>query len=53
MILLLSLLALLVWAAVATVVELRRDGYRPVPTDWRQVAGRDALDAAESGHGYR
>lgn len=53
MVIVIALLALVVWAVIATVVELRRDGYRQVPTDWRQVAGRDALDAAESGHGYR
>ena len=52
MILFLALLALIIWALIATVVELRRDGYRRQPTDWRRVAGRDALDRAESGHVY-
>ena len=44
MILVIVLLALAVWAITATAVELRRDGYRAVPTDWSRVAGRD--DAA-------
>jgi hypothetical protein len=41
MILLIALIALAVWAAIATVVELRRDGYHPAPTDWSRVAGRE------------
>lgn len=53
MVLLILLLALGLWAAVATFVELRRDGYRSVPTDWSRVDRRDALTSAESGHGYR
>ncbi|WP_176697081.1 hypothetical protein [Microbacterium sp. 3J1] len=53
MILLISLLALAIWAAVATVVELRRDGYRRVPTDWTRVRSRDAFDRAGAGHTYR
>ncbi|WP_197491869.1 hypothetical protein [Microbacterium sp. H83] len=53
MILLIALLTLGLWAAIATVVELRRDGYRRVPTDWTRVRAHDALDRAESGHVYR
>lgn len=53
MILLIALIALAVWALVATVIELRRDGYRRVPTDWTRVAEGDALDRAEAGHAYR
>ena len=53
MFILLALLALVIWAVIATVVELRRDGYRHQPTDWGQVAGRDATDDAHSGHAYR
>ncbi|MFC4138003.1 MULTISPECIES: hypothetical protein [unclassified Microbacterium] len=34
-VILLSAVAL--WGLIATVVELRRDGYRPVPTDWNRV----------------
>jgi hypothetical protein len=39
MIIVIVLGALAIWGIVATVVELRRDGYRPVPTDWSRVAG--------------
>lgn len=53
MVLLIALLALAVWAAVATFVELRRDGYRRTPTDWSRIAGRDVQQHAESGHVYR
>ncbi|WP_181157604.1 hypothetical protein [Microbacterium sp. MYb62] len=53
MILVIALIALAAWATVATIVELRRDGYRRTPTDWSRVAGRDVTQQAESGHGYR
>lgn len=53
MILIVALIALAVWAVVATAVELRRDGYHRAPTDWSRVAGRDVQHRAESGHGYR
>ena len=53
MILIITLIGLTAWALVATVIELRRDGYRRVPTDWTRVAERNALDRAESGHSYR
>ncbi|GAA1228831.1 hypothetical protein JOF42_000178 [Microbacterium phyllosphaerae] len=53
MFILIALLALGVWALVATVIELRRDGYRRIPTDWSRVSGRDALDRAEAGRVYR
>lgn len=53
MILVIALLALAAWAAIAAVVELRRDGYRRTPTDWSRVAGRDLNQRAESGHVYR
>ncbi|MFJ4999167.1 hypothetical protein ACIP5T_13505 [Microbacterium sp. NPDC088619] len=53
MILIIALIALAVWAAVATIIELRRDGHRRVPTDWSRVADRDALDRAETGRVYR
>jgi hypothetical protein len=41
MILLLALAALAIWAAIATVMVVRRDGYRPTPTDWSRVADHD------------
>ncbi|MFF1539411.1 hypothetical protein ACFVWL_05010 [Microbacterium sp. NPDC058269] len=53
MILVIALLALAAWAVVATIVELRRDGYRRIPTDRNRSDGRDALQQAESGHMYR
>ncbi|MFJ2534382.1 hypothetical protein [Microbacterium maritypicum] len=53
MVLLIALLILAAWATVATVIELRRDGYRRTPTDWTRVAGRDIDQLAESGHVYR
>lgn len=53
MVLVIALIALVVWATVATVIELRRDGYHRAPTDWSRVAGRDLNQQAESGHGYR
>ncbi|MDN3445938.1 hypothetical protein [Microbacterium sp. APC 3901] len=53
MILIIALMALAAWALVATVIELRRDGHRRVPTDWTRVAERDALDGTEVGHSYR
>lgn len=53
MVLLIIISAIAVWAIIATVLEVRRDGYRPTPTDWTRVAGRDSLQQAESGHVYR
>ncbi|MGW8482848.1 hypothetical protein ACWGJP_06895 [Microbacterium sp. NPDC055903] len=46
MIFLLLLAALAIWAAVATLVEVRRDGYGPCATDWTRVSGRDEDAAA-------
>ncbi|MFK3677641.1 hypothetical protein ACI2IP_07915 [Microbacterium sp. NPDC090218] len=53
MILIIALIALALWATVATIVELRRDGYHRTPTDWSRVPGRDLDQQAESGHVYR
>ncbi|WP_187614913.1 MULTISPECIES: hypothetical protein [Microbacterium] len=53
MILIILLFALAAWAVVATIVELRRDGYHRTPTDWSLVNGRDAVHQADPGHGYR
>jgi len=47
MVLLIALIAVIIWALVATVVEVRRDGYRAVPTDWTRVAGRDTIGHPE------
>jgi hypothetical protein len=53
MILIILLIALAAWGVIASIVELRRDGYRRTPTDWSRVAGRDIGQHAESGHIYR
>lgn len=53
MVLLIALLLLAAWATGATIIELRRDGYRRTPTDWTRVVGRDVGHQAESGHIYR
>nr|WP_201470765.1 hypothetical protein [Microbacterium hydrocarbonoxydans] len=53
MILLILLLGLAAWATIATVVEVRRDGYRRTPTDWSRAAAHSTSDAAQSGHVYR
>lgn len=53
MVLVIALLGLAIWAGIATVIELRRDGYRRIPTDWRRVGRRDPLDSAESAYTYR
>ncbi|WP_270365800.1 hypothetical protein [Microbacterium algeriense] len=53
MILIILLIALATWGVIASIVELRRDGYRRTPTDWSRVAGRDIGQHAESGHIYR
>lgn len=53
MVLLILLLALVAWAVVATVVEIRRDGYRRTPTDPRRVGARDSHTQPESWHVYR
>ena len=41
MILVIALAALAIWAAIATLIELRRDGYRRTPTDWSRVLDHD------------
>lgn len=53
MILVIALIALAAWATVATLVELRRDGYHRTPTDWSRIAGRGVDQRAETGHLYR
>jgi len=40
------LAALALWGVAATLVELRRDGYRAVPTDWSRAIPDDPADAA-------
>lgn len=51
------LAALAVIGLVTTAIDVYRDGYRAVATDWTRVAergpDRDALRDAESALGYR
>jgi len=53
MILLLLLALLVLLGVVLTIVEIHRDGYRAVPTDPAQLAGRGTLDQAEATTVYR
>lgn len=53
MVLLILVLVLVVWGVAATVIEVRRDGYRQTPTDWSRVPGPDPLQRAESTTVYR
>lgn len=53
MVIIILLAVLAVIGLIATFVEIRRDGFRPVPTDWTKVAERDALHAPESTVAYR
>jgi hypothetical protein len=48
MVVIIILAALAVVGVVATLVELRRDGFRPVATDWTRVAEYDSVQNAES-----
>lgn len=41
MILLILLAALALWAIIATILEVRRDGYCARRTDWNRVAESD------------
>lgn len=53
MILLIALLVLVLGIVVATIVEVRRDGYRQTPTDWTRVAERGATSQPELTRIYR
>lgn len=46
MFIILLLIALSIWGVVATVIDVRRDGYRATPTDWSRVAQSDRVQAA-------
>lgn len=39
MLLVIVIIALAALAMIATFIELRRDGYRHIPTDWSRVGG--------------
>ena len=47
LVVLLTVLAL--WGMVATLVELRRDGYRAIPTDWSRAIPDDATGGSVPG----
>lgn len=53
MVIIIVLAALALTGLVATIVELRRDGFHAVATDWTRVAERDSIQAAESSPTYR
>ena len=53
MFIIILLAALALVGLVATFVEIRRDGFRPVATDWARVAEHDTLQNAESTVAYR
>lgn len=53
MVILILLALLAVIGIVATLVDTYRDGYRPVQTDWAQVAEHDALRDASTSISYR
>jgi hypothetical protein len=40
-------------AVVATFIEVRRDGFRPVATDWSRVAVHDLAGSSAHGRSYR
>lgn len=53
MFIILLLAALALTGLVATIIELRRDGFRAVATDWTRVAEHDSFQDAESSPIYR
>lgn len=53
MVIIFLLAALALIGIVATLVELRRDGFRPVETDWTRVAEHDSIQIAEPTPTYR
>jgi hypothetical protein len=53
MVIIILLVALTLAGVVATLVELRRDGFQAVATDWTRVSERDNPGDAESALIYR
>lgn len=47
------LAALALTGLIATIIELRRDGFHAVATDWTRVAEHDRSQEAESAPTYR
>jgi len=53
MVIIILLATLALAGVIATLVELGRDGFRPIATDWTRVAERDTAQNAESAPIYR
>ncbi|MGV2982290.1 hypothetical protein ACNPNP_01180 [Microbacterium sp. AGC85] len=53
MVIIILLATLALAGVIATLVELGRDGFRPIATDWTRVAERDTARNAESAPIYR
>ena len=53
MVIIILLAALALSGVIATLVELGRDGFRPIATDWTRVAERDGIQSADSAPIYR
>lgn len=53
MVIIILLAALALIGLVATLVEVRRDGFQAVATDWTRVAEHDVTQNAESTPAYR
>lgn len=47
MIFLLILAGFLAWGVIAALIETRRDGHGPIPTDWTRVGARGGEHDAE------
>ncbi|WP_426187348.1 hypothetical protein [Microbacterium sp. TWP3-1-2b2] len=53
MVIIILLAALALIGLVATLVEVRRDGFQAVATDWTRVAEHDVTQNAEPTPAYR
>lgn len=53
MFLIILLAALAIAGLITTIVDIRRDGHRRVPTNWTRVAEHDPLGDASSITSYR
>lgn len=53
MFIIILLAALALTGLVATIIELRRDGFHAAPTNWTRVAEHSSSQDAESAHIYR
>ncbi|CAH0149338.1 MULTISPECIES: hypothetical protein [unclassified Microbacterium] len=53
MILIILLAALALIGLIATFIEVHRDGFRPVATDWTRVAEHDVVGVSAQPGSYR